>query len=130
MKKMMLMLLCTLVAVPALARGKTQPVYEPEIYVDGNHSKQAIGKVIKKALVARNWAVKKDEGGVIHSQIWVRSHSAKIKITYNKKEIKIHFVASENLNQKNKGETVFIHRNYNRWIKNIERDIQSGLFSL
>lgn len=129
MKKMMLLMLCASVSLPALAM-RTQPAYEPEIYVDGNFSKQAIEKVIKKALVGRSWAVKSSENGVIKSQIWVRSHSAKIKITYNKKKITIQYVGSENLKEKRKGETVFIHRNYNRWIKNLEKDIQSGLFSL
>lgn len=127
--KHMLVLMLFAAAVPALA-ARTQPAYEPEIYVDGNHSTKEIAKVIKKALVARTWAVKGEEKGVIHSQIWVRSHSAKIKITYDKKKIKIHFVSSDNLKESRKGDTVFIHRNYNRWIKNLENDINRAIYSL
>lgn len=128
MKRMMLLMLCSL-AVPAIA-GRTQPVYEPEILVDGKPSTDQIAQVIKKALVARTWAVKGDEKGVISAQIWVRSHSAKIKVHYNKKKITIKYVASENLAEKHKGDTVFIHRNYNRWIKNLENDISRAIFSL
>jgi len=128
MKRMMLLMFCAL-AVPAIA-GRTQPVYEPEILVDGNHSTDKIAQVIKKALVNRSWAVKGDEKGVISAQIWVRSHSAKIKIHYNKKKITIKYVASDKLLEKHKGDTVFIHRNYNRWIKNLENDISREMFSL
>jgi len=128
MKKLVLIMLFGL-TVPVLA-GKTQPAYEPEIFIEGNHSSEKIAQVIKSALSGRTWAVKGEEKGVIKSQIWVRSHSAKIRITYTKKSIKIHFEASENLNESRKGDTVFIHRNYNRWITNLENDIKAGLFSL
>ena len=84
-----------------------------------------IPKAIKSALIAREWTIQEEEQDKIEARIFVRSHKAGIVINYNAQRIRIQYVSSDNLDY-NKSENA-IHRNYNKWIHFLERDISNNL---
>lgn len=61
--------------------------------------------------------------GLIRAELYVRSHHAVVEIPYSDKFYSILYVESENLKYDD-GE---IHRNYNRWVNNLNVDIKRKL---
>jgi hypothetical protein len=78
---------------------------------------------IEGALTDRGWLVVSRSPGFIDATILQRDHRADIRITYDASSYSIAYRGSENLNAKNG----IIHRNYNRWVANLDRDIQRRL---
>lgn len=82
---------------------------------------------ILAALKLRRWDILDQQPGVItarHSKPNEKEgfvHSATIKVTYDANSFSIDYVDSENLMYREKSNT--IHRNYNRWVSNLERDL-------
>ena len=86
-------------------------------------------KAIKQAGHMRGWRVSKVSPGVAKAFIDVRGkHQATVLITYNKSEYSIEYQDSANL--KFNAENNTIHKNYNSWVKNLDRDIQFAISSL
>ena len=111
----------SLVALTGCGRGHavlnvTDASIGSELKEDG------IEKGITRVLKRRGWRVGKKSKGKIMASIAVRSHRATIEITYNKENYSINYVDSQNLKYNEAKGT--IHRNYNRWINNIDRDLQ------
>jgi hypothetical protein len=68
----------------------------------------------------RGWIVKPVDSGHMEATLFVRSHMAKVDIRYDANTYSITYKDSENLGYEN-GK---IHRNYNKWIANLNMDIQ------
>ncbi len=99
-------------------------IYRPTFTVAESVPKSKIGPTVRKALLARRWMIEKESPGMIQAR-YVRSQiSCTIKITYTGHQVKIDYVDSQNLKYSKKGETERIHRKYQLWIQNLERDIQ------
>jgi len=81
---------------------------------------------IKLAAYKRGWRVTQIKPGIAKAFIDVRGkHQATVEITYNTKEYSIKYLSSSNLKYDSDNNT--IHKNYNSWIKNLDRDIQLEL---
>lgn len=76
--------------------------------------------VIEDALRSRGWQIDARRPGAIDATIVARIHRASITVSYDADSYSIAYRSSENLDYEN-GK---IHRNYNRWIANLHRDIQ------
>lgn len=121
-----------LIAAPALA-ARTAPIYNPEpIAVPAGRTADQVKSAVRKALLQRNWRVKEVGAGAVEAK-YVKpgrrgiEHVAAINVTYNTKTIRISYKDSQELNyDKESGE---IHANYNKWIQNLEKDIQINLES-
>ncbi len=122
MKKILFVLLSIFV----LSACKTTPVYnvEQSNVPEGVSAKQ-VEKNIVKALIQKGWQVKSNANGIILAEIMVRTHTARIEITFDASQYSINYVDSTNLKYDAKSNT--IHKNYNNWIIYIDRLIQTGL---
>jgi hypothetical protein len=78
---------------------------------------------IEGALTDRGWVVVSRSPGFIDATILTRGHRADIRVTYDARSYSIAYRGSENLQAKNGR----IHRNYNRWVANLDRAIQRRL---
>jgi hypothetical protein len=82
---------------------------------------------IKKALIVagsqRNWVMREVEPGKLEATLLLRSHMAKVLVSYDTSSYAISYLDSKNLKHKN-GK---IHRNYNSWVQNLSNDIQRNL---
>jgi hypothetical protein len=90
------------------------------VHYSADHVKQAI----LQAGLARQWVMTPVQPGVINGTLKVRDHQVNIQITYSPAIYSIHYVSSNNLLADNKGN---IHRNYNHWIANLNKEIQIRL---
>ncbi len=86
-----------------------------------------VAKAIKVGIVRRGWVVSKDENGQIDAVLNVRTHTARVAIPYNAKEVRIKYVSSDNLDYSEKNGERHIHGNYMKWVRNMQADIQREL---
>jgi len=81
---------------------------------------------IYEALQGRGWQLQSDDGSKIIARYNKQDrHTAVIQIDYSAYRYSIKHVSSQGLNYNVKRNS--IHRNFNRWIKNLEMDINSKL---
>ena len=87
-------------------------------------SQNEVEKAIIKATSIKGWTISKKESGYIEAGITVRGrHHAVVGIPYSDQAYSINYVSSDNLDHK--GDT--IHRNYNKWVTLLDRQIQAEL---
>jgi len=81
---------------------------------------------IVKAGSALGWAMTPDSPGLITGRLSLRDHVAVVDIRYTPKAFSIIYKDSTNLHYRS-GQ---IHRNYNGWIENLEREIRNDLLRM
>lgn len=116
-------------SIPAHAQfGRTQPVYDvvdtPISAVSGKTlSLDQVRSIIVQATKARGWIVQEVAPNHLVATITPRSHMAAVDITFTTKTFSIKYKNSDNLLYDGKE----IHRNYNKWVKLLEDDINRQL---
>lgn len=91
-----------------------------------NSNQANVQKAIHTSLQHRGWHLQSDNGRQIQARYNKQDrHIVNIQIDYSANSFKIHHLSSQGMNYNAKKNT--IHRNYNRWIANLERDISSEL---
>lgn len=104
--------------------GRVQPVMNVEdTPVRYNLQSKQVKMAIMQAATNRGWIVEEVNDQELNAKINVRSHYAEVKIPYSAKFYSITYLNSDNL----KAEGGKIHRNYNRWVNNLNVDIQRQL---
>jgi len=104
--------------------SRVQPVLNFEnTPVTYNLQSEDVKAAIVTAAVNRGWVITSNEPGELTAKVSARDHSADIRIPYSEKYYSIIYVSSVNLKAANGN----IHRNYNRWVNNLNADIQKQL---
>ena len=66
--------------------------------------------------------------GVIRGTLNLRTHAVVVRIEYNTEGYSIHYVDSQNMGFKVRSDGArIIHKNYNSWVRNLQREINSRL---
>ncbi len=89
------------------------------------NDEQVLSKAIIKGAIRRKWEITESAQGIIKAELNIRSHWVKVEILYGKDYYAILYNDSKNLGYKEKSQT--IHPNYNRWIKYLERSINTAI---
>ena len=90
-----------------------------------NVSMSDIEKAIIRAGAQLGWKMTPVRPGLMQARLDLRSHTAAVDITYDLKSYSIHYRNSSNLDYNDEKKT--IHRNYNGWVQNLDKAIQSQL---
>ena len=112
-----------------LAGCRATPVLNIEnapIEIEKKHSSKDIKKAIVRAGVGLGWQMKTKKSGHIVGTLYLRKHVAVINVMYTKKSYSITYKHSENLNY----DGTNIHKNYNSWVVNLNRQIQAQLSAI
>ena len=114
-------------AIVAVLAGcaRTAPVKNVETVVATGHSVSQVHDAILKAGLVREWAMTDVSPGVIKGRLQARDHTAEIRIVYSATSYSINYESSINLMAAN-GK---IHKNYNRWVHNLDNAIKLNLAS-
>jgi len=91
-------------------------------YITKPMQEEQVEKAIEAGGLAKGWRMKKINNGVIEASILVRSHIVIVNILYDSKGYEINYKNSTNLNYDAEKST--IHKNYNRWVKNLDINIK------
>lgn len=118
----------TLAVVAALLTGcaRTAPIHNVNQSLTQRYSDNQMKTAIIEAGIGRKWVMTPVSPGVITGRLSQRGLAATIRITYTSQNYRIDYVSSENL-KAGQGQ---IHSNYNRWIANLDQDIQLRLSAL
>jgi hypothetical protein len=107
-----------------------QPVYNvtqsPVVTSKATRTSDDVSKAIVRAGTGLGWQMIADRPGHITGTLKVRNHVAVVDIDYNPKFYSIKYKESSNLNY----DGANIHRNYNGWVQNLDRQIQVQLSAL
>ncbi len=103
--------------------ARTAPIEQIQTTVSAGHTEAQVKKAIIKAGAQREWIMSDAGPGVIKARQQSRDHVAEIKITYSATSYSIS--SESRLNLMASGGK--IHRNYNRWVHNLDKDIQINL---
>lgn len=125
----MLIVLLGLAAVAPIAMASEVLVDPQPISVPPGLSEKAVAKSIRLGVAQRGWVVSRQDPGYMEATLNIRSHVAKVGITYDTKSIQIRYMDSTNLDYEVKKGVRRIHGNYLKWINNIVKDISVQLQS-
>lgn len=121
-------LIFTLVVTAALLTGcaRTAPIHNVNQTLTQRYSDNQMKTAIVEAGISRKWVMTPVSPGVINGRLAQRGFAANIRISYTSQSYRIDYLSSENL----KAGEGKIHNNYNRWITNLDQDIQLRLSAL
>jgi uncharacterized lipoprotein YajG len=116
------------IAFALLGGCRTAPIHNvsdaPVVVAAG---KQATTDDVKMAILRAGgnlgWQMTQTGAGLINARIALRGHTASVDVNYNTKTYTITYRDSTNLDASG-GQ---IHKNYNGWIENLDRDIRAQL---
>jgi len=117
--------------VLAVAACTLAPVRNvPNTPVVTGSGKPATAEQVRAAIVragnALGWVMTPNDPGLVTGRIVLRGHTAVVDVRYTPKDFSITYKDSTNLDYKD-GQ---IHKNYNGWVENLDRDIRANLASL
>ncbi|HID82855.1 MAG TPA: hypothetical protein EYH06_05330 [Chromatiales bacterium] len=125
------MFLVAVVATTGCPGGRTAPVYNIDNTPISSMSNRSLSsaevmKAIKRAGLSLGWRMAEKGPGKLEGTLHVRKHMAKVEIPYSRSGYSIIYKDSQELNY----DGANIHSNYNGWIQNLDRAIQSQLSAL
>ncbi|MDM8040249.1 hypothetical protein QUS28_10630 [Klebsiella quasipneumoniae] len=123
MKKIIHWMIAATVVGALAGCARTASIEQVNAIVSAGHTEAQVKDAIIKAGAQRQWIMSDAGPGVIKGKLQNRDHVADIKINYSATSYSIVYVSSINLMAAN-GK---IHRNYNRWVHNLDKDIQVTL---
>ena len=103
--------------------ARTAPIDQVHSSVTAGHTQDQVKNAILKAGIQRKWIMTEAGPGVIKGRLQARDHSAEVRIPYSATSYSINYESSLNL----KASGGKIHKNYNRWVHNLDHDIQLNL---
>ena len=117
-------LLAAFAVLAALAGcARTAHIANISSTVGTGHTEAQVKSAILKAGVQRDWIMNEAGPGVIKARQQNRQHVAEVRINYSASSYTITYESSQGLRARG-GK---IHRTYNRWVNNLDKDIQLNL---
>jgi hypothetical protein len=118
---------------PAAWAGRDAPIQNlvdtPTMWMPGvEPTAEKLSRAIIAACVKLGWVCQVASPGEITGRLNLRSHEANVRITYTAEKYSIYYVSSTNLRYNAEENT--IHRNYNNWVLNLQRHINSEVASI
>ncbi|AOU99276.1 hypothetical protein BI364_16230 [Acidihalobacter yilgarnensis] len=97
------------------------------ISVPSGLSHGQVRQAILSALTGRGWTIDHTGKRKILSTLYLRGHSATVRIDYSQSSVDITYVSSNKLEYHIQNGKPYIHRNYNGWVGYLESDIRRNL---
>jgi hypothetical protein len=111
-----------------LMGARNIPLVDPApIAVPAGLTVKEISAAVRTGLSKRNWIVSKDEKGKMEAVLNVRKHVLRIALTYDKSNVRMTYLSSENLLEEEKNGVKYIHKKVPQWLSNTSADIASSL---
>lgn len=118
----------SLLAFSGAVQARQAPLVDPDpVAIPAGLSQEKAVKDIKRALIGRGWIITAERPGEIDSTLNLRTHTAKIRVTWDAQTVRIAYVDSVDLDYKERKGKRFIHPNYLGWISNIAKDMGTNL---
>ncbi|MBW9461320.1 hypothetical protein FHC49_08125 [Kluyvera sp. EC_51] len=106
--------------------ARTAPIEQVRSVVAAGHTTDQVKHAILHAGVQREWLMSESAPGTIKATQSTNGHVAIVNINYTSTSYSISYVSSINL----KASGGKIHKNYNRWVRNLDKDIRLNLAAM
>ncbi len=107
--------------------GRVQPVYSVFSHPIPSSAEfmslREISEVIELSAINRKWLVEEQYPGLLKLTFRKKTHMAVVEVTFDQSSYSIKYLNSVDLLYNGNR----IHRNYNRWVANLELDIEMNL---
>ena len=124
MKYVFNILMIVLISVSFVSCSRIIPIHNVESSpIPFDLTEEKVGKSIINAGILLGRKMKRIDPGLISAKLFLREHIAEVEIEYDVKQYSITYKSSENLSY----EDGKIHKNYNSWVKNLDRGVQRQL---
>lgn len=123
MEKIAKGLIISITVVLLTACARTAPIDTVRHTISANYTEAQVRNAIVNAGVQRQWVMTDIAPGVLKGRQVARDHIAEIRINYSAMGYTINYDSSTNL----RASGGKIHKSYNRWVHNLDKDIQIGL---
>jgi hypothetical protein len=111
----------SLLAFSGAVQARQAPLVDPDpVAIPAGLSQE-------KAVIGRGWTITAERPGEIESTLNLRTHTAKILVTWDTQAVRIAYVSSVDLDYKERKGKRFIHPNYLGWISNIAKDMGTNM---
>jgi hypothetical protein len=110
-----------------LLAGAARLVDPTPLAVPVGLSEAAVDKAVRVGVSKRGWIISKQDKGYLEAVLHVRTHMAKIGITYDTKQVALKYLDSEDLDYTVKSDGPYIHAKYLQWANNVLLDINVQL---
>ena len=124
--KLAVLLLPVMMVITACGVQPVMNINNAQLGSSNKATMEMITKEIRSAGIALGWKMKLVKPGHLEGTLYLRKHMAKVDVKFNAKNYSITYKDSEELNYD--GDS--IHKNYNGWIINLRRAIESRLSAL
>jgi hypothetical protein len=91
--------------------------------IGGTHTMEQVRQAIIAAGQSRGWIMQETQPGLVHGTLKARGHQADVDVPYSTTSYSINYASSVALDYKD-GK---IHRNYNKWVENLDAAIKVQL---
>ncbi|MGQ0586901.1 MAG: hypothetical protein ACT4PK_06840 [Gammaproteobacteria bacterium] len=120
---------CLLAGVSGVAvAAGSRPLQEPEpAAIPAGMAPAAVAKAIKRALLARNWAIGNEKPGYMEGTLNVRKHMVKVGLKYDGKRVTMSYLDSAELGYTERDGQPYIHPSYTKWTRNLMNDVDKFL---
>ena len=109
-----------------VAQARKAELADPDpVAIPAGLDQEQVTKDIKRALIGRGWSISGEKPGEIDSTLFLREHVARIRVTWDEKQVRLAYVDSDNLDYKEQKGKRYIHRNYLGWIGFLVQDINT-----
>lgn len=99
---------------------------DPVVTASRTATTSDVERAIIRAGASLGWVMTPVKPGLIAGRLALRNHTAVVDVTYDSKAFSIKYKDSVNLDYADGN----IHKNYNGWIENLEREIRANLLRL
>lgn len=113
-----------LLPVMLLLMGNVPLELPPPIELQEFTDTARVSKALITALANRKWLVEADTGEAITARYDIRHHTLRLRLDYSPRRITYHFLNSENLDYEIEDDTALIHANVNKWLTQLDKEIQ------
>ncbi|MEO6929911.1 MAG: hypothetical protein ABI190_12175 [Casimicrobiaceae bacterium] len=119
------LLLC--VALSACTSRPIRNVESDQVVTSGAPATMAgVEQAIIRAGTGLGWVMTPVKPGELSGRLVLREHTAVVSVIYDTRSFSIRYKSSVNLDHADG----HIHRNYNGWIENLEREIRANLLRI
>lgn len=127
MRRLLCLVTLALLAWPPVPAHAREPLVNiGSAPIPGGLDATKIEKGIILGGMQRGWTMTKVADGHLQATLLIRRHTAVADVMWNGNAYSITYKDSVNLDYKDGR----IHRNYNKWIRNLDQDIQRALLQL
>lgn len=125
MKSRILLPLLAPLLLLVMAFRQVPLVDPPPIAVPAGFTDAQVENAIAQALMLRHWTIDSRKPGEIDATYAPRDFSVTIAVHYDRHQVRINYVTSNNLKYEVRNGQRLIHTNYAGWIQNLVNDIHN-----